>query len=781
MSDASVRFTSCPDAETLTNCLLGRLSPGRYAQVTAHVDRCPKCQETVAGLEVPSDDLSDSLRRPLDGDEFEGEEGSVSNVVSRAEAMVEALSDASAASDTSRAAGLPGNDRQLGPYRLLRVLGSGGMGTVYKALHTRLDRIVAVKVLNARRLKDTDAVKRFEREMKAVGRLEHPHIVRATDADQDGDVHYLVMELVDGIDLSQLGRRLGPLPVAEACELMRQAAVGLQYVHHHGLVHRDFKPSNLMLTAGREGNADGKIVVKILDLGLALLAGEAEDGDLTSTDRIMGTIDYMAPEQLEDTHDVDIRADVYGLGAALYRLLAGRPPYSGEKQQSRWQKLAALAHDDVDSVSTHRDDLPAKLVALVDRLLSRNPDDRPQTPQAVVEALTPFTSEADLVELLDRAQSAPDPGPSPDSTAVPPRTVAVAKPPRRSKSVLGYVATLVLAVGVLAVWATNHLGTRRGPTEANQPGPLAAQTSEQTTDVDSPGPASDPATDPAAGLDLIELPNRWRIGKPVNLGETVNSDSHDQHPSLSADGLTLLFGSFRKGGMRGCFYWTSTRARIGGVWSEPRQIKLTGFDTRAELSADGLTLLFPLRGRMNTDDYDLWMATRPARDEPFGQPSVLKTNDSLATDVSPDLSEDGLTLLFESDRPGGEGQTDIWQCTRGAVDEDWQPPVNLGPVVNSPSLEGGPYLTADGLTLFFESDRTGSLGVADLWMCMRKSIEDEWKTPISLGSSVNTYNWDSGPVYSSHEHALYFHSRGLGGHGEADLWMVPLWPPKQPK
>ena len=144
---------------------------------------------------------------------------------------------------------------QLGPYRLLDKLGAGGMGTVYKAIHTRLDRVVAVKVLGKTRLDDAEAVARFEREMKAVGRLQHPHIVHATDADEEGGVHYLVMEFVEGIDLSVLQRRLGILPVAEACELIRQAAIGLEYVREHGLVHRDIKPSNLMLAIGDQPSA----------------------------------------------------------------------------------------------------------------------------------------------------------------------------------------------------------------------------------------------------------------------------------------------------------------------------------------------------------------------------------------------------------------------------------------------------------------------------------------------------------------------------------------------
>jgi len=179
------------------------------------------------------------------------------------------------------------------------------MGTVWKARHRRLHRHVAVKFLPKERVGDAQAIARFEREMAAVGELDHPHLVRAHDADETEGQPFLVMEYVEGIDLSALGARLERLPIAEACEAIRQAALGLQYAHEHGLVHRDIKPSNLMLT--RDGQ------VKILDLGLALLQiSEMGRGELISTGQTMGTADYMAPEQVDDRHSVDIRADIHG-------------------------------------------------------------------------------------------------------------------------------------------------------------------------------------------------------------------------------------------------------------------------------------------------------------------------------------------------------------------------------------------------------------------------------------------------------------------------------------
>ena len=293
---------------------------------------------------------------------------------------------------------------QIGNYRLLAKLGAGGMGTVYKALHTRLEKVVALKLLPVERVNSAEAVARFEREMKAVGRLNHPHIVQALDAGEFKGRHFLVMEYVEGKDLSSLSRRQGAIPVAEACELIRQATLGLQAAHERGMVHRDIKPANLFLAK----QPAGPPVVKVLDLGLALLEqGQAtQRQDLTSTGQIMGTIDYMAPEQASDIRNVDIRADVYSLGATLYKLLTRRAIYDGPDYDSVIAKLAALATVDAPSVQSHRPELPDELAAILHRMLSKDPTERYTTPAEVVDALTPFAEGADLARLLHGKESA---------------------------------------------------------------------------------------------------------------------------------------------------------------------------------------------------------------------------------------------------------------------------------------------------------------------------------------------------------------------------------------
>lgn len=291
--------------------------------------------------------------------------------------------------------------RTLGVYELLVKLGEGGMGAVYKARHTRLDKIVAIKILPADRMKDQGAVARFEREMRAVGKLDHPNIVRAMDAGEATGTHYLVMEYVQGMDLSQVVKQSGPLAIPDACEIIRQAAVGLEEAREHGMVHRDIKPSNLMLCMPSKNKPP---VVKVLDMGLALLS-EAYSPDaqgLTTTGQMMGTLDYMAPEQGGDSHDVDIRADIYSLGVSLYKLLCGEVIYHGEKYQTPVQKMMALATEPAPPLQQRRQGIPDELAAVVHRMLEKSPANRFRTPEEVVQALTPFCVGANLAGLMSQ-------------------------------------------------------------------------------------------------------------------------------------------------------------------------------------------------------------------------------------------------------------------------------------------------------------------------------------------------------------------------------------------
>jgi len=236
--------TACPSRHDLTDFALGNLPEDQSDTIAAHLANCPACQETLRAHDDATDPLIASLRAPRDP---YTQESGCQEAIALVEAIGREPSINAQPDSPGPSVSLP-DLGAVGQYRLLAKLGQGGMGTVYKALHTRLEKVVALKLLPRDRTQDPRAVARFAREMKAVGRLEHPHIVRAMDANEQDGTHYLVMEYVDGCDLGELVRRHGPLATANACELIRQAALGLQYAHDNGLVHRDIKPSNLMLT-----------------------------------------------------------------------------------------------------------------------------------------------------------------------------------------------------------------------------------------------------------------------------------------------------------------------------------------------------------------------------------------------------------------------------------------------------------------------------------------------------------------------------------------------------
>jgi predicted Ser/Thr protein kinase len=291
----------------------------------------------------------------------------------------------------------------LGKYKVLERLGTGGMGSVYLCEHKVMRHHVAVKVLSPVRAEDRSARERFYREARALAALDHPNIVRGIDIDEHDNLHFLVMEYIDGSSFQALVQRDGPMDIARACQYISQVAQALQYAYTAaGLVHRDIKPSNLLVD--RHGR------VKVLDLGLARFCHDQED-DLTRQlgQNVLGTADYLAPEQALDSR-VDIRADIYSLGNTFYFCLTGRTPFPEGKpaQKLIWQQTRRPK-----PIRWLRPVVPEELAAVIEKMIAKQPRDRYQTPQDVVEALAPWTREpvpppsaAEMLHLCRAAQGA---------------------------------------------------------------------------------------------------------------------------------------------------------------------------------------------------------------------------------------------------------------------------------------------------------------------------------------------------------------------------------------
>lgn len=403
-----------PDQDILTEFGHGRLDPSESSWIEQHLSECQDCCDTlmnlkddtftglVRSLTPPADQVTSDGSLPESQDAIEPEDSQPAPLI-QAELTDGAVTDdvdshaMTKLVQSGEPAGisqLPDELREHPRYRIIEQIGQGGMGAVYRAQHRLMNRPVALKLINSQLVRHPQAVERFRREVQTAARLTHPNIVTAFDAEQAGDVHFLVMEFVEGIDLATVVQQRGPLAVEEACDQIRQAAVGLQHAFEKGMVHRDIKPHNLMLSPNGQ--------VRILDFGLAGFATESaileadsaggNEGDttplhLTTFGSVMGTPDYIAPEQARDAHSADIRADIYSLGCTLCFLLSGKAPFAAN---SVVDKLKAHVEQDPPALDNLRDDVPSELADIVNRMMAKDPADRFQSPAEVAAALAPF-------------------------------------------------------------------------------------------------------------------------------------------------------------------------------------------------------------------------------------------------------------------------------------------------------------------------------------------------------------------------------------------------------
>lgn len=405
--------TGHPDEATLVAFLAGRLRGDSQQAVEAHIEHCDACCERLGQLDGNATDTLSGQLRSVD----------TSPVAVRSEHN----SDGTHSESSDLPAELIDHPR----YRILEPLGKGGMGVVYKAEHRMMGRTVALKVIDERFINNRQAIERFRNEVQAAGQLNHPNIVRAYDAEQAGNLHFLAMEFVDGISLAELIDRKGPLSADQAGNVVRKVCHGLQHAAKHKMVHRDIKPQNIMVTQ------DGK--VRILDFGLARLARsdqvdfEAQPeamqrtaDALTHVGLVLGTPDYIAPEQARDAHQIDIRADIYSLGCTLYFLLTGRPPFP---EGTVMQKMVAHMDQTPEPVQNLQPNVPRATVDVVNRAMQKEPVDRFQSPAEMAAAIE------SALQLFD------------DSMSSSPRTDSASDDSRSTDHALGKLAAAAAGDG----------------------------------------------------------------------------------------------------------------------------------------------------------------------------------------------------------------------------------------------------------------------------------------------------------------------------------------------
>ena len=677
----------------------------------------------------------------------------------------------------------------MGDYTIVAEIGAGGMGQVYKAQHRRMKRVVALKVMSSAAMKDAAAVKRFQREVEAAARLEHPNIVTAYDSGEAGSVKYLVMQFVDGGDLSDLVKKNGPLPIERAVDYVIQAARGLSFAHGAGVVHRDIKPANLLL--------DKKGVVKILDMGLARI----EDGDgLTATEQVMGTVDYMSPEQAADTKNAEGRSDIYSLGCTLWYLLTAKKLYDGDTMISRLMK-----HRDapLPSLVKERDDASWPLEQVFHKMIAKRPQDRYQSMDEVVAALEPHgggnyggssggmgssigggkAQSAELASFMQAMASpskpaqpavADAPGSSSKTKLPPDVTAAFARPEAETdpKSEVLPQATYpgshakanaparkkqppvkLIAAGILgvALFVVAGIIIKVRDQDGNVVAELNVPSGASAEIAATPMASDDsPAAKTLSIADMLDSPD-YVWSEPENLGPTINGPGNEDRPSLTNDQLRIRFSTYGDNGPREAVR-TSTTVPFGTP-SKSLNVKFPW------LSGDGLTLAYVGKAPDGATD-DLHLIRRATTESEWEDrtspgPEFIQAGSA----YRPTLSPDGLTLVFSLDR-------DLWMSRRASPDKSFGPATKIGAHVNnSEKDEKIGQLLADNQTFVFNRDNNE-------WYFTFTS-QTGVKSALSFRDApfVGTEVWFAGDGTS-----VYFAADLPGGFGERDIWVTRLVP-----
>jgi len=641
----------------------------------------------------------------------------------------------------------------LGPYRVLGVIGAGGMGAVFRAEDPTLRRQIALKVMLPEMARDRTAKARFLREARAQAAVEHDHIIAIYQVGEEGDVPFISMPLLKGETLADALKATPVLPVGEAVRIAREMASGLAAAHEQQLVHRDIKPANIWL----EGRSRR---VKILDFGLARTTTQDAEGGLTETGLVFGTPAYMSPEQTAG-ETLDGRTDLFSLGLVLHQMLTGRQTFTGRNATAI---LVAVNSHNPPRPSELNPLVPADLDALTMRLLAKDPAGRPASAEAVAEELSAIASRLGrLADLPGTATPVSGPPNQSGCTSAEVTEVAMASPtesipsqtpsspfvadadaPIRSRKpwyIAGGLFALLIIIGIVASIAN-------GPT------------TKKTPDGQPLPPLPQPPQPPPNGVaELLASPD-WVWGVPENLGPGVNTVGRELSPTLTSDELTIVFA-------RNQNLWMSRRGSIkeqfGKAERLPNLINNTQIREECSISGDGLMLVFS-SSRNGTTHGEIRISERKSLAEPFGDPvRVPDPVNRTGWSITPALSADGLSLLVTTTKPNTLGGGDIVMYTRNTRTEAFGNETIFPVPVNSPFHDIASWISDDRRVLI----RT-NMDTKLTRFHTRATADDPFGPPQLLYAPNPHRVW-----LSPDGMRMYFHSREVpGGEGDLDIWVV---------
>ncbi len=663
---------------------------------------------------------------------------------------------------------------RIGRYEILRVLGEGGMGVVYLAQqHEPVQRQVALKIIKPG-MDSRRVIARFEAEQQALAMMDHPHVARIYDGGLTASGRpYFVMEYVAGVPITEYCDE-HRLTIEERLTLFLRVCEAVQHAHQKGIIHRDLKPSNVLVVP--QGN---EVVPKVIDFGVArALTRSLMEQTLTSEPgQIVGTPEYISPEQANfGSQDIDIRSDVYSLGVVLYRLLVGSLPH--ETQLLRGGGIEALR-----KVLTEEDARPpsARLQESAAEESSLTAQRRRTDPRGLRRELT---GDLDWITLKaiekDRARRYP----TVDAFAEDIRRYLAhlpvnAAPPtilyRAGKLLRRYHLAALVIVAVVVTLAGLLIGV--GLYQRARGAQLYAESLDHNRVFSEARGLFDNRQFNLAQSKLEPVLESRHVGRAARLLHAqCLVELQDLRPALAE--LEGLVGPADEIAGHAHFLLAKTYGEFSGTDSaqvQQYQQKAEAHRQEAERLVPSVARYYFLRRQLslaNQEKLDLLRhSLRLNPQELFGKPvNAGPLVNGPHSDVTPAISADGLVLYFASDRPGGQGDHDLWMAARDSPSSSWHEPANLGPPVCSPEFEGFPCISADGLELYFSR---GTTDHGDIYVATRSSVRDSWQTPIKLPVSINPeagHDW--APLVSFDGLTLYWISTRPGGPGEMDIWFV---------